>query len=64
MRTTSTTSTTTTTTTIVIPMEGLAKQQWLAVAPFWHPIHPAAVVDTWDEAELLLIHSFIHSFIH
>jgi hypothetical protein len=40
--------------TIVIPMKGLTKVQWLEVAPFWHPVGPAAVVKTWAEAELLL----------
>lgn len=40
--------------TIVIPMQGLTVQQWLAVAPFWHPVEPAAVVKTWAQAELLL----------
>lgn len=28
-------------TTIVIPMEGVIKKQWLAVAPFWHPYQPS-----------------------
>jgi hypothetical protein len=41
-------------TNIVIPMEGVTKQQWLAVAPFWHPVNPAPVIKTWAEAELLL----------
>jgi hypothetical protein len=41
-------------TTIMIPIEGVTKQQWLAVAPFWHPVTPAPVVKTWAEAELLL----------
>jgi hypothetical protein len=40
--------------TIVIPMNGLSKGQWLEVAPFWHPVEPAAVVETWAEAKLLL----------
>lgn len=38
----------------VIPMEGLTTAQWLEVAPFWHPVDPAPVVKTWEEAELLL----------
>jgi hypothetical protein len=40
--------------TIVMPMPGLTKQQWLDVAPFWHPVEPAAVITTWTETELLL----------
>jgi hypothetical protein len=40
--------------TIVIPMKGVTMAQWLKVAPFWHPVEPAAVVHTWADAELLL----------
>jgi hypothetical protein len=39
---------------IVIPVEGVSKQEWLQVAPFWYPVKPAAVVADWEQAELLL----------
>jgi hypothetical protein len=40
--------------TIVIPMDGVTKEQWLNVAPFWHPLKQSPVVKSCDEAELLL----------
>ena len=40
--------------TLVIPMKGVTMAQWLKVAPFWHPVEPAAVVHIWADAELLL----------
>jgi hypothetical protein len=44
---------------IVVPAEGVSKQEWLQVAPFWHPVKPAAVVTDHlsapgEQAELLL----------
>ena len=40
--------------TIVTPMNGVTKAQWLAVAPFWYPIKPPAVVKTFKELDLVL----------
>ena len=40
--------------TIVIPMDGVTKAQWLAVAPFWHPVEPALVMKEWEQLELVL----------
>jgi len=44
----------TTSKTMVLPMQGLLKAQWLQAAPFWYPVDPAPIVQTWQEVELLL----------
>lgn len=38
----------------MIPIEGVSREEWLEVAPFWHPVKQPAVVKNWEQAELLL----------
>jgi hypothetical protein len=37
-----------------IRMGGVTKAEWLAVAPFWHPVEPSAAVQSWEELDLVL----------